>query len=151
MPLQSKIESDFKVAFKSGDALRRSVLGMLKTSIVNKTIEKKQKDIPLADTDVESLISIEVKRRKDSIIQYRAGNREDLANQEEAELKILMEYLPEQLSPEEIEKMVVSAIKQTGAQNEKDFGKVMGILSKETKGRADGTYVSKIVKEKLTQ
>lgn len=149
MHLEEKIGADFKEAFKAGDALRRSVLGMLKSTIHNKAIEKKAKDEPMSDEQIMDIITSEVKRRRDAAAQYRTANREDLAEKEEAEEVILMGYLPKQLSESEIVPLVDAAIAKTGAAGEKDKGKVLGLLSKELKGKADMGIVSRIVAQKL--
>lgn len=149
MHLEEKIVADFKEAFKAGDALRRSVLGMLKSSIHNKAIEKKAKGEAMSDEQILDIIASEVKRRRDAAGQYRTANRADLAEKEEAEEKILMAYLPAQMSEEEITAAVDAAIAQTGATGEKDKGKVLGVLSKELKGKADMGIVSNIVAKKL--
>ena len=148
MSLQEKIESDFKEAFKAGDVLRRSVLVMLKAAILNKSKEKGG-SATLRDEDVLAMISLEIKRRREVIPQYRAGGRDDVAEKEEKEIAILSYYLPPQLSDDEIAKIADEAIIQARAEGEKDFGKVMAIVSPKTKGKAEGGRVAKIVKEKL--
>lgn len=148
MSLQEKIESDFKEAFKAGDVLRRSVLVMLKAAILNKSKEKGG-SAALQDEDVLTMISLEIKRRREAIPQYRAGGRDDVAEKEEKEITILSYYLPPQLSDEEISKIVDEAIIQAQAEGEKDFGKVMAIVSPKTKGKAEGGRVAKIVKERI--
>ena len=149
MILHQRINQDFKDALKSGDQLRRSVLAMLKTTLLNKAIEKKNKDEPLDDSAVESIISSEVKKRRDAVTQYTKGGRSDLANKEEQEAAILLAYLPQQLTEEEISGLVKEAVAQTKATSEKDFGKVMSVLASQVKGRADGVLVAKIVKDRL--
>ena len=145
MSLHQKIEQDFKEAFKAGDQARRLVLGMLKTAFLNKAIEKKSKDEPLSDQEIESIISSEVKKRRDAAAQYAEGGRSDLVAKEEGEIVMLMVYLPQQYTKEEIEKLAQEAIAQTGAVGEKDFGKVMSVLAPRVKGRADGAMVARIV------
>jgi len=151
MSLHQKIEQDFKEAFKAGDQARRLVLGMLKTALLNKAIEKKSKDEPLSDQEIESIISSEVKKRRDAAAQYAEGGRSDLVAKEEGEIVMLMVYLPQQYTKEEIEKLAQEAIAQTGAVGEKDFGKVMSVLAPRVKGRADGAMVARIVKEHLSR
>ena len=151
MSLHQKIEQDFKEAFKAGDQARRLVLGMLKTALLNKAIEKKNKDEPLSDQEIESIISSEVKKRRDAAAQYAEGGRSDLVAKEEGEIVMLMVYLPQQYTKEEIEKLAQEAIAQTGAVGEKDFGKVMSVLAPRVKGRADGAMVARIVKEHLSR
>ena len=148
MSLQEKIESDFKKAFKAGDVLRRSVLVMLKAAILNKSKEKGG-SAALQDEDVLAMISLEIKRRREVIPQYRAGGRDDVAEKEEKEIAILSYYLPPQLSDDEIAKIADEAIIQAQAEGEKDFGKVMAIVSPKTKGKAEGGRVAKIVKDRL--
>lgn len=147
--LYEKIEADIKHAFKTGDALRRSVLVMLKAAVANKAIEKREKDAKPSDRMVEDLVSVEVKRRRETILQYEAAGRTDLAEKEKQELGILMDLLPPQLTEEEIAALADLAILETKAEGEKAFGKVMGALASKIKGRADGAVVSKIVKAKL--
>lgn len=149
MILHQKIEQDFKEALKSGDQLRRSVLAMLKTALVNKAIEKKRKGEPLGNEETESIISSEVKKRRDAIIQYAKGGRPDLAAKEEQEAAILLSYLPSQFTKDEIEKLAEEAITKVGAASDKDFGKVMSVLASQVKGRADGALVAGIVKDRL--
>lgn len=151
MLLHQKIDQDFKDALKSGDQSRRSVLVMLRATLLNKAIEKKSKDEPLDDGVVESIISSEIKKRRDSAIQYTKGGRSDLADKEEREVVILLAYLPRQFTKEDIEKIVDSAIEKIGAVDEKDFGKVMSVLALQIKGKADGTMVAQIVKDKLSR
>ena len=151
MSLHQKIEQDFKEAFKAGDQARRLVLGMLKTALLNKAIEKKSKDEPLSDQEIESIISSEVKKRRDAAAQYAEGGRSDLVAKEEGEIVMLMVYLPQQYTKEEIEKLAQEAIAQAGAAGEKDFGKVMSVLAPRVKGRADGAMVARIVKEHLSR
>jgi len=147
MNLKEVINSDFKEAFKAGDAMAKSVISMLKSAIKNKEIDNK--GLELSDEQVIEIISSEVKKRKESAKQYREGGREDLAKNEEDELAVLMKYMPQQLSEEEITELVKKAISDTGAESAQDLGKVMAVLKDATKGKADGSLVAKIVKESL--
>ena len=151
MSLHQKIEQDFKEAFKAGEQARRSVLIMLKSALLNKAIEKKSKDKPLSDDDVQSVVSAEIKKRRDAAVQYLSGGRPDLAAKEEAEVAVLIGYLPQQYTKEEIKKLAEEAIAQTGANEEKDFGKMMSVLAPRVKGRADGSLVARIVREALSR
>ena len=146
MNLRDKIKNDLKDAMKSGDNVTRDVLRMLNSDIKNVEIDLKKE---LADDDVVKIIKRNIKSRRDSIEQYKKGNREDLAVQEERELKILEKYMPEQMNEEEIRKIVIDIIKKSEASGAADFGKVMGVVMRETKGIADGNVVSRIVKEEL--
>jgi len=149
--LYQKIKEDLNEALKSGDTLRISVLRMVLSSLHNKEIEKKGKNQnpELTEEEIIEVLKREVKKRKEAIETYLKGNRNDLADKEKKELEIIIAYLPKQLSEEEIKKIVQEAIQKLGAQSEKDFGKVMGFLMKELKGKADAGLVSQIVKESL--
>ncbi|MBI5913034.1 GatB/YqeY domain-containing protein [Candidatus Azambacteria bacterium] len=149
MTLYEKILADFKDAFKSGDAVKRGTLAMLKSAIQNKAIEKGTKDTPPTDDEVMDVIGSEVKKRRDSVTQFRAAERHELADKEEQELASLMVYLPAQLTEEELSPLVADAVLKAGASSEKDMGKVLGLLSRELKGRADMALVAQIVKKKL--
>ncbi len=162
MPLKEKINQDFKEAFKAKEELRVSVLRMLNSAIKNKEMEKRAKLVKtiteeaelvkqsqLIDEEVLAAIGTEVKRRKDSIEQYKAGGRPELAAQEEAEFKILSVYLPEQMEEDTVRKIVIESIKESGAAGVTDLGKVMKVLMPKVKGKADGGMVNKIVKEEL--
>lgn len=149
MTLYEQIEAEFKRAVKTSDALDRLVLGMLKSAIRNKAIEKGNKDAPVSDEDAQSVILSEIKKRKDSAQQYRAAYREDLARNEEQESAVLAQFLPPQLSEGDVRARIVSAIAETGAAGVKDMGKVLALLASEMKGKADMSAVAKIVKEAL--
>jgi uncharacterized protein YqeY len=119
---------------------------MLKSAIKYREIELMK---PLDDAGAQGVISSEIKRRRDSVDQYRQGGREDLASKEESEIAILQSYLPAQLSPEELSKLVDAAIQRVGAHGPKDMGKVMKELLPEVQGKAEGKVVSELVKQKL--
>ncbi len=127
---------------RSGDALRRDVLRMVQNSAY--AIEKRDKRT-LSDDDYAGVIAKEVKTRRESVEAFRGGNREDLAAKEEAEIAILAEFLPQQLTEDEIRALVDEAVAATGASSARDMGKVMGWLSPKTCGRADGKQVSALV------
>ena len=146
--LKNKITEDIKTALKSGDKRRRMVLGMAIAAIKNKEIEKRGE---LSEEEVVAVIASEVKKRRDSVEQFEKGGRPELAEQEKAEAKILMEYMPEQMSEDTIRAEVQKAIKETGAKDIKEMGKVLGALMPKLKGKADGQMVSKIVKEELSK
>ena len=160
--LQEKINSDIKKAMIEKNELLLLVLRGISSAIKNKELEKRAKLVgaakegedlekasQLTDEEVLAVLGIEAKRRKDSIEQYRSGNREDLAGQEEAEVKILSVYLPEQMGEDEVHKLVKEAIAESGAASQQDLGKVMKVLMPRVKGKADGGMVNKIVKEEL--
>jgi|SRR3989344_2727229 len=148
MNIKEVINNDFKIAFKEKDDATRSVLTMLKSAIKNKEIDLRVEN--LSEDQVMDVITSEVKKRKDSVMQYRAGGREDLASSEEKEVTVLMKYMPEQMTETEIEEVVERTISEVGAKDIKDLGKVMAALKDKTKGKADGSVVSGIVKKKLS-
>ena len=162
MSLKEKIQTDIKKAMQEKDQLKVTVLRMLMASIFNKEkakrakLSKTEEDLEkldelsqLTDEEITEVISSENKERKDSIEQYQKGNRQDLANQEKKELDILKDYLPEQMSEDEVRKIVKEKINETGASTPQDTGKVMGALMSELKGKADGGMVNRIVQEEL--
>jgi len=154
--LKQDIQNSAKEALKSGDQFLVGTLRMVLAAITSKEKEKKFKekiegDAELTDEEIISVISSEIKKRKDAIALYQQGNRPELAEREQKEIDILKKYLPEQLSSEEIKKFVAESIKATGAASIKDMGKVMADLNPKVKGKADGGEVSKIVKELLAK
>lgn len=140
------MQSEITAAMRSGDALRRDTLRMAGSAIYN--AEKRDRRT-YSDDEVAGVIAREVKTRRESVDAFRKGGREDLAAKEESEIAILSEFLPEQLSEEQIAALVAEAITATGATTPKDLGKVMGWLSPRTKGRADGRTVSQLVGKAL--
>lgn len=147
MGLKERLDQDLKAAMRDKDALRLSVVRMLKSAVKYKEIELLK---PLDDAGVQAVIGSEVKRRRDAVEQYRSGNRRDLAEKEEAEIRILQGWLPQQLSAEELRAKVDEIVKQVGAQGPKDMGAVMKALLPEVQGRAEGKAVSDMVKERLS-
>ncbi|SNZ06252.1 hypothetical protein SAMN06265182_0614 [Persephonella hydrogeniphila] len=145
--LLKKLQEDMKTAMKSGDKDRLSVIRMLISEIKKVQIDKKKE---LSDEEIIDVLQRYAKQRKESIKQYREAGREDLAQKEEFELKVVQEFLPQPLSEEEIEKIVDETIAQLGASSMKDMGKVMKAVMEKVKGRADGSTVSGIVKKKLS-
>ncbi len=148
MALQDQLDADLKAAMKGKDALEVSVIRMLKSAVKYREIELSRS---LDDAGVQAVIASEIKRRRDSVEQYRQGGREDLASKEEAEIAVLQAYQPAQLSPEELAKVVDAVIARVGAQGPKDMGKVMKELLPEVQGKAEGKVVSELVKQKLAK
>ena len=142
MSLRERIQSDITAAMRSGDALRRDTLRMAESAIYNADTRDRRS---YSDDDVASVLSREVKTRRESVEAFRKGGREDLASKEEAEIGILAAFLPEQLSDAEIAGLVDEAIAATGAAGPRDMGKVMGWLAPRTRGKADGRAVSQRV------
>lgn len=148
MALKEKINSDLVAAMKAKEEVKLGALRLLKAAIMKFEVAGKEKK-DAGDDEVLQIIGREVKQRKDSIEAYRKGGREDLAAKEEAELKILQVYLPIQMSEEELKKVITQVITQTGAQGKGDFGKVMGAVMVQVKGKADGQTVSRLLTEML--
>ena len=154
--LKEGIKKDLNGALKAKNVLRTSVLRLLSSAILNKEKDKRYKsgkaeDILLTDEEIIEVISSEAKKRKEASNLYEKGGRGDLAKKEKDELEILQKYLPEQLSEQELQKLVKKAIAKTGAKEPKDMGRVMAELAPKIKGKTDGSMVSKIVKELLSQ
>ena len=131
---------------RSGDSLRRDTLRMAESAIYN--AEKRDRRT-YSDDDVAAIVAREVKTRRESVEAFRKGGREELATKEESEIAILGEFLPEQLSDDDLQNLVAEAVTATGAASPRDLGKVMGWLAPRTRGRADGRRVSTLVAEQL--
>lgn len=147
MSIKEQIESDFKEALKEQDKERMSTLRMIKSAIQEK---EKEEGGELSDEDVISILSKEVKSRKDSIEQYEEGGRGELAEKEAREVQMIEQYLPEPLSEDELEDLVDEVIEEVGASDMSDMGKVMGKIMPEVRGRADGDTVNEKVRERLS-
>lgn len=145
--LLEKMNKDFVQAMKNKDALRVSVLKMLKSQVKYREIDNREK--PVTDEDVVEIIGKEIKKHEESIEMYRTGNREDLAKKEEEELKILKEYLPRQMTEEEVIAFVSEVIVKLGAESPKDFGRVMKEVMTALRGKADGAIIKRTVEESL--
>ena len=146
MTLLDRLNNDIKVAMKAKDKETLSVLRMMKSSIQNEEIKKGES---LSSDEELTVLSREMKQRKDSLQEFNQADRQDLAEKVSGEIKIVERYMPEQLSEDELRNIVQSAIDETGASSMKDFGKVMGVVMPKTKGRADGQKVNSLVKESL--
>lgn len=154
--LKEGLKSDLKTAMKAGDALKVSVLRMVLTSIANREIETLKKDIGLSDEEVLDVLSKEFKKRKDAVREFKAGNREEMAQKEEKEAEIISVYLPKEISDDELERVVEQSVREAGlpageagAAGMGDFGKVMKSAMAVLKGRASGDRVSAAVKKAL--
>lgn len=148
MKLKEKITGDLMEAMKAKNEARVSTLRMLKAAMMKFEVSGKEKK-DSTDEEVLQIIGKEVKQRKDSIDAYQKGGRADLATKEEVELKILQAYLPAQIGESELRKLITQAISQTGAQGKGDFGKVIGAVMAQVKGKAEGQTVSRLVGEML--
>jgi len=145
--LFGKIKNDLNQALKAKKADEVLVLRFLLADLHNREIEKKGE---LDDEEVVAVIRKQVKQRKEAIEEFQQGKREDLAQKESHEIEILSKYLPQMFSAEELERVVDASIDKTNAKSAQDFGKVMGEVMKELKGRAEGNLVAELVKEKLS-
>ena len=145
--LKQKLMDDLKQAMRGGDKVRRSVIRLVMAAIKNAEIARQA---ALDDTDILGIIAKEVRQRRESIEAFRLGNRQDLVAQEEAELAILNEYLPQQMTREELIVAARRVIEEVGAQGLGDKGKVMPKLIAQLKGRADGRDINAVVTELLS-
>jgi len=146
MSLLKKLDEDLKTALKKSDKLKLSVLRMAKAAVKNQQIDKGRE---LHDEEILAILSTLAKQRRESIEQFSKGGRDDLVQQENQELLILQSYMPAQLSVEEIDAMILQAIKESSAKSEGDMGKVMKMLAPRIKGIADGKWVNNRVRELL--
>jgi hypothetical protein len=148
LSLKDRLVEDMKAAMKAKEEgkVRLSVIRMVRAAIKNTEIDKK---IDLSDTQVIEVLAREVKMRRDAMEEFSKAKRPDKVQELEEEVTILMEYLPQQLTEGEIRELAKEIIAETGAQGPKDLGKVMGVISPKTKGRADGKLVNQIVRELL--
>jgi len=145
--IQEHIEKDFILALKDKSP-SLAVLRMLKAAIKNAEIAKKDK---LTNQEIITVLQKEKKQRQDSVVEFKKGNRQDLIDNETAEIKIIDRYLPAGMTDDQIRKLVLDQIKQVSASNISDIGRVMGQVMPQIKGRADGQKVSQIVKEELEE
>lgn len=150
--IKHKLMDDVKASMKSGDKVRTGCLRMLRSKVLEREVElrpKKGADYELEDDEALKVIATYAKQRKDSIESYRNGGREDLAVKEEAELKIIEEYLPEQMSAADLAPVVEEVIAECGATSPKDMGQVMKRVMARVGGTADGKTISQMVRQKL--
>jgi len=148
MDINTRLNDEMVIAAKARDRIRLSAIRMLKTALHNKEIELMR---PLNESETLQIISAMVKQRKDSIEQFAKGGRTDLVEKEEAELKVVQEFMPVQMSDDEVESIIQKAIAEAGAVSVKDMGKVMKVLMPQLTGKADGKMVGEKVKALLSQ
>lgn len=144
--IKDKLQDDWKAALKTKDKFTANVISTTKSAIllVEKTDNRK-----LEDDEVITILAKEVKQRRESMLEFEKGNRQDLVDQCKAEIEILLKYLPQQLGEEEIKQIVKESAEEVGANSIKDMGKVMSAVRPKVVGKADGSLVSQIVKEYL--
>ena len=146
MSLKERLETDAKTALKSKDRVRLGLIRVVRAQVKNAEIAKKHE---LSEEETIEVVVSVVKARRESLDYAVKGNRSDLVLQAEQELQILADYHPQQLSEEEVQDIVQRAIRETGAENPKDMGRVMGIIMPQVKGRADGKLVNNLVRQYL--
>jgi uncharacterized protein YqeY len=147
MPIEEKITNDLKAAMKAKDEMRLSCLRLLKTSIKHKQVEKGEE---LKDEDIEAIISSSIRKGKEAAQEFNKGSREDLAAKEEAEIKILYDYMPKQLDSVEIEKIIKEIITELSIDSPTDLGKVMKAAMVRLSGKAQGKEVNEIARRLLS-
>ncbi len=147
MSLQERLSEDLKDAMRQKDEIRRSTIRFVRAAIHNQEIDKGD---ALNDNEIIGVLSRMVRQHQESISEFKKADRQDLVGKEEAELRIIRQYMPEQVSEEKLAELAREAISQTGASGPGDFGKVMGILMPQLRGRADGAQVSSVVRQLLS-
>ncbi|MFQ5649598.1 MAG: GatB/YqeY domain-containing protein [bacterium] len=146
MSLQDRLSDDLKLAMKARDALKVGTLRMVRAQLIDAEIARGD---ALNEDEVLGVLNNAAKKRKEAIAMYEKSSRDDLLAKEKEELEIITAYLPEQLSKEEIERVVSEIIADTGATTQKDLGKVMSSAMQQLKGKADGKVVQEMVRQKL--
>ena len=146
MSIKDKLMADLKDAMKSHNKLRKDVITLIRSAIKQREVDER---IELTDEDILTIISKQLQEKKSSIEDFKKGNREDLVKQTEDEMKILLEYLPKQLSQEDLKEIVKDAIDKENISSMKDIGKLMKAVMPQVKGKADGNAVNKIARELL--
>ena len=146
MSLKERITDDMKAAMRSGEKERLGVIRMITSAIKQREVDER---ITLDDAQVLSVLEKMIKQRKESLVQFQAGNRQDLVDKEAAEITLLQGYLPSQLSDAEIDGLIQDAIAATGAASIRDMGKVMAVIKGKAQGRADMAAVGAKIKTKL--
>ncbi|WP_427339534.1 GatB/YqeY domain-containing protein [Caloranaerobacter sp. DY30410] len=146
MSFKERLMADLKASMKNKDKVRKDVITMVRAAIKQREVDER---VELSDEDIIELIAKQVKQKKDALKDFEKGGRQDLVELTQKEIDILMEYLPKQLSEDEIDEIVKAAIEEIGASTMKDMGKVMSYVMLKVKGRADGSLVNKIVRQYL--
>ncbi|HTS00365.1 MAG TPA: GatB/YqeY domain-containing protein [Bacteroidota bacterium] len=149
MTLRERIAEDLKAAMKAGDRVRLETLRTMRAVLLEREIEKRGAAGGITGEDEVAALTTAAKKRKESIELFTKGGRPELAAQEQAELAIIQEYLPRQMSPDEIAAVIRTVIAATGASGAGDFGRVMPLVMKEVKGKADGKLVQELVRKSL--
>jgi uncharacterized protein YqeY len=148
MALKERLQEDWKQALKAKDKFRADTISLAKAAVLH--VEKSGAG-QIDDDQIIDILAREVKQRREAIVEFEKGNRQDLVDKNNKEIEILLDYLPQQLSKDEIYEIVRVTANEVGANSMKDMGKVMSAVTERTKGRADGKIVSAIVKEHLNK
>ncbi|MGP1584525.1 GatB/YqeY domain-containing protein [Peptostreptococcus stomatis] len=146
MSLKEKLQEDLKSSMKNKDTIRKSVVTLIRAAIKQYEVDNR---VELADDAIIDIISKQLKQRKDSLAEFEKANRDDLIEETKSEIQVLEGYLPQQLSEEELEKIVIETIAEVGATSMKDMGKIMATIKPKTAGRTDGRKINELVKKNL--
>lgn len=146
MSLKAKLQEDLKLAMKNKDTVKKSVITLIRAEIKQREVDTRTE---LGDDEVIDVITKQLKQRRDAKTEFEKASRDDLVQEAEAEIEVLMEYLPQQLSKEELNEIVKETISEVGATSMKDMGKIMAAIKPKTKGRADGKMINELVKSNL--
>jgi uncharacterized protein len=149
MTLEERLDADLKDAMRSGDEVRKLAIRSAKTAMTEAKVAGTEQRI-LSDEDVTRILQKQVKQRRDSVAEFKKGGREDLVAKEEAEIAVLEKYLPQQMSEDEIRTRAQAVIAELGVTDQKGMGQVMKRLTADLRGQADGSVVSRIVRELLS-
>ncbi|GAA3646920.1 GatB/YqeY domain-containing protein [Asaccharospora irregularis] len=146
MSLKAKLQEDLKSSMKNKDTVKKSVVTLIRASIKQHEVDNR---VELDDDAIIDIISKQLKQRRDALDEFKKADREDLVSETEAEIEVLKEYLPQQLSEEELNQIVKDTISEVEATSMKDMGKIMSAIKPKIKGRADGKLVNELVKKNL--
>ena len=146
MSLKEKLQEDLKSSMKNKDTVRKSVVTLVRSSIKQFEVDNR---VELDEEGIVDIIAKQLKQRRDALVEFQKAGREDLINETESEIQVLKEYLPRQLSEEELNEIVKSTISEVGATSMKDMGKIMSVIRPKTKGRADGKLINELIKKNL--
>ena len=146
MTLKDKLMDDLKQSMKNKEQIRKSVVILIRSAIKQKEVDER---VEVSEEDVLAIISKQMKQRKDALEEFKKAQREDLILQTEQEIDILTQYLPKQLTDDELESIIQEIINQIGASTMKDMGKIMGLATPKVQGRADGKRINEIAKKFL--
>lgn len=148
MSLKTKLQDDLKLAMKNKDTVKKSVVTLIRAEIKQREVDTRTE---LGDDEIIDVITKQLKQRRDAMTEFAKASRDDLVQEAEAEIEVLMEYLPRQLSKEELNEIVKETISEVGATSMKDMGKIMAAIKPKTKGRADGKMINELVKSNLQE